>query len=199
MGIGVCFFTEGVGAGPRKHMDILGLSMNDGADLRAPMATVATWSTHSAVLRTDNAGRRVLFELVSPGYFSTLGLEPVDGRLMSTADAADQGAPAAVVSLALSRALFKSSHDAVGARALLGGTEVVIVGVVPSTFRGVSGASDVWLPDSNRPIATTGAAGAPRQRGVGENSVHEGAILHGARRSGRALEGIVSDLRPQML
>ena len=34
MGIGVSFFTEGVGAGPRKHMDILGLAMNDGADLR---------------------------------------------------------------------------------------------------------------------------------------------------------------------
>src|SRR5256714_6964003 len=34
MGIGVAFFTEGVGAGPRKHMDILGMSMNDGADLR---------------------------------------------------------------------------------------------------------------------------------------------------------------------
>ncbi len=34
MGIGVAFFTEGVGAGPRKHMDILGLAMNDGADLR---------------------------------------------------------------------------------------------------------------------------------------------------------------------
>ena len=29
MGIGVSFFTEGVGAGPRKHMDILGLAMND--------------------------------------------------------------------------------------------------------------------------------------------------------------------------
>src|ERR1700754_660135 len=34
MGVGVSFFTEGVGAGPRKHMDILGLAMNDGADLR---------------------------------------------------------------------------------------------------------------------------------------------------------------------
>ena len=28
------FFTEGVGAGPRKHMDILGLGMADGCDLR---------------------------------------------------------------------------------------------------------------------------------------------------------------------
>ncbi len=34
MGIGISFFTEGVGAGPREHMDILGLGMADGADLR---------------------------------------------------------------------------------------------------------------------------------------------------------------------
>jgi carbon-monoxide dehydrogenase large subunit len=34
MGIGVAFFTETVGAGPRKHMDIVGLGMADGAELR---------------------------------------------------------------------------------------------------------------------------------------------------------------------
>src|SRR5471032_236685 len=34
MGIGVSFFTEGVGAGPRKDMDILGLGMADGFELR---------------------------------------------------------------------------------------------------------------------------------------------------------------------
>jgi aerobic carbon-monoxide dehydrogenase large subunit len=34
LGIGVSFFTEAVGAGPRKHMDILGLGMADGAELR---------------------------------------------------------------------------------------------------------------------------------------------------------------------
>ncbi|WP_116948740.1 aerobic carbon-monoxide dehydrogenase large subunit [Jiangella endophytica] len=34
MGIGVSFFTEAVGAGPRKHMDILGLGMADGCELR---------------------------------------------------------------------------------------------------------------------------------------------------------------------
>jgi carbon-monoxide dehydrogenase large subunit len=34
MGIGISFFTETVGAGPRKDMDILGLAMNDGAELR---------------------------------------------------------------------------------------------------------------------------------------------------------------------
>ncbi|MEO8906750.1 MAG: aerobic carbon-monoxide dehydrogenase large subunit [Microbacteriaceae bacterium] len=34
MGIGISFFTETVGAGPRKHMDIVGLGMADGAELR---------------------------------------------------------------------------------------------------------------------------------------------------------------------
>jgi carbon-monoxide dehydrogenase large subunit len=34
MGIGIAFFTETVGAGPRKHMDIAGLGMADGCDLR---------------------------------------------------------------------------------------------------------------------------------------------------------------------
>jgi carbon-monoxide dehydrogenase large subunit len=34
MGIGVGFFTEAVGAGPRRHMDMFGLGMNDGAALR---------------------------------------------------------------------------------------------------------------------------------------------------------------------
>ncbi|GAA0259370.1 aerobic carbon-monoxide dehydrogenase large subunit [Cryptosporangium japonicum] len=34
MGIGISFFTETVGAGPRRHMDILGLGMADGAEVR---------------------------------------------------------------------------------------------------------------------------------------------------------------------
>jgi len=34
MGVGVAFFTEAVGAGPRKDMDILGLGMADGCELR---------------------------------------------------------------------------------------------------------------------------------------------------------------------
>src|SRR5678809_1007793 len=33
VGVGLSYFTEAVGAGPRKHMDILGLGMADGAEL----------------------------------------------------------------------------------------------------------------------------------------------------------------------
>lgn len=34
MGIGISFFTETVGAGPKRHMDILGLGMADGCEVR---------------------------------------------------------------------------------------------------------------------------------------------------------------------
>ena len=41
MGIGISSFTEIAGAGPRKQFDILGLSMNDGAEIRVhPTGTV---------------------------------------------------------------------------------------------------------------------------------------------------------------
>jgi carbon-monoxide dehydrogenase large subunit len=42
MGIGCSFFTESVGAGPRKHMDILGLGMADGAEVRVHPTGKAT-------------------------------------------------------------------------------------------------------------------------------------------------------------
>jgi carbon-monoxide dehydrogenase large subunit len=47
MGIGVSFFTEAVGAGPRRDMDILGLAMADGAELRIH-------PTGTAVLRVSS-------------------------------------------------------------------------------------------------------------------------------------------------
>jgi aerobic carbon-monoxide dehydrogenase large subunit len=72
MGIGVSFFTEGVGAGPRKHMDILGLGMADGADLRI-------YPTGKAVLsvscQTQGQGHETTFaQLVA----AELGLSPDD-------------------------------------------------------------------------------------------------------------------------
>ncbi len=72
MGIGISFFTEGVGAGPRKHMDILGLAMADGADLRI-------YPTGTAVLsvscQSQGQGHETTFaQLVA----AELGLSPDD-------------------------------------------------------------------------------------------------------------------------
>ncbi len=72
MGIGISFFTEGVGAGPRKQMDILGLGMADGADLRI-------FPTGKAVLavscQTQGQGHETTFAQIVAGE---LGISPDD-------------------------------------------------------------------------------------------------------------------------
>ena len=72
MGIGVSFFTEAVGAGPRKQMDILGLGMADGADLQVH-------PTGKAVLRisvqTQGQGHETTFAQI---VANELGISPDD-------------------------------------------------------------------------------------------------------------------------
>src|ERR1700742_1999679 len=72
MGIGVSFFTEGVGAGPRKHMDILGMSMNDGADLRVHPSGKAMISISA---QTQGQGHETTFAQI---VAEELGIPPED-------------------------------------------------------------------------------------------------------------------------
>src|SRR4051794_28243025 len=72
MGIGVSFFTEAVGAGPRKHMDMLGLGMNDGAAIR--MSPTGTAQVAISV-QTQGQGHETTFAQIV-GH--ELGLSPDD-------------------------------------------------------------------------------------------------------------------------
>jgi carbon-monoxide dehydrogenase large subunit len=71
-GVGISFFTEAVGAGPRKHMDILGLGMADGAELRVH-------PTGKAVLRlscqSQGQGHETTFAQI---VAEELGISPDD-------------------------------------------------------------------------------------------------------------------------
>jgi len=72
MGIGLSFFTEGVGAGPRGHMDIMGLGMADGADLRVHPSGKAVLAIS---VQTQGQGHETTFaQLVG----HELGLSPDD-------------------------------------------------------------------------------------------------------------------------
>jgi aerobic carbon-monoxide dehydrogenase large subunit len=72
MGIGIAFFTEGVGAGPRAHMDILGMSMNDGADLRVHPSGKAVVSLSC---QTQGQGHETTFAQI---VAEELGIPPED-------------------------------------------------------------------------------------------------------------------------
>jgi aerobic carbon-monoxide dehydrogenase large subunit len=72
MGVGLSFFTEAVGAGPRKHMDIMGLGMNDGATLR--MSPTGTAQLAISV-QTQGQGHETTFAQI---IAHELGLDPAD-------------------------------------------------------------------------------------------------------------------------
>jgi carbon-monoxide dehydrogenase large subunit len=72
MGIGVAFFTEAVGAGPRKDMDLAGLAMSDGCEL-------TIHPTGTAVVRisvqTQGQGHETTFAQI---VAQELGIHPDD-------------------------------------------------------------------------------------------------------------------------
>jgi carbon-monoxide dehydrogenase large subunit len=76
MGIGVSCFTEAVGAGPRRDMDIMGLGMADGAELRVH-------PTGTAVLRvscqSQGQGHETTFAQI---VAEELGIPPADIRVV---------------------------------------------------------------------------------------------------------------------
>ena len=72
MGIGVGFFTEAVGAGPRKHMDMFGLGMNDGAALRVSPTGKAQLAIS---VQTQGQGHETTFAQI---VAEELGIAPED-------------------------------------------------------------------------------------------------------------------------
>jgi len=72
LGIGLASFTEVVGAGPHKDYDILGLKMNDGAELRIHPTGKAILKISS---KTQGQGHETTFAQI---VASELGIQPED-------------------------------------------------------------------------------------------------------------------------
>jgi carbon-monoxide dehydrogenase large subunit len=76
MGIGLSVFTEAVGAGPRKHMDIVGLAMNDSAVLRVSPTGTAQLGIS---VQTQGQGHETTFAQI---VTHELGIPPEDVEVL---------------------------------------------------------------------------------------------------------------------
>ncbi|HZN42883.1 MAG TPA: aerobic carbon-monoxide dehydrogenase large subunit, partial [Actinomycetota bacterium] len=76
IGIGLASFTEVVGAGPHKDYDILGVKMNDGAELRIHPTGKAILKISS---KTQGQGHETTFAQI---VASELGIQPEDIKVM---------------------------------------------------------------------------------------------------------------------
>jgi predicted permease len=79
---------------------------------------------------------RVFGQLVSPDYFSVLGVPPQRGRVLSAGPDKQGDAPVVVISDRFWRNRLNSSPDAVGQTLRLNGQPATIVGITPENFNG---------------------------------------------------------------
>jgi len=97
----------------------------------------------------DSKGQQDVTGLyVSGGYFSTLGVSAVLGRVLQSSDDQPGAAPVCVIGYKLLRRLYGQSADVLGRAIRINGNEFVIVGVAPASFFGVDigAAPEIFMP-----------------------------------------------------
>jgi putative ABC transport system permease protein len=98
----------------------------------------------SFVLRGSASAEVLKGQEASSGFFQVLGVPPILGRSLESADDEAAAPPVVVLGEALWRERFGGSPDALGAVLVLDGTPHSIVGVMPAGFQGPQGPGDVW-------------------------------------------------------
>jgi predicted permease len=104
-------------------------------------------------------------QAVSASYFTTLGVMPIFGRTITTADEARGASPVAVISYGYWTRRFNRNPSVVGAEIVLNGAPFAIIGVTPPEFFGLEpGQSvDVSIPLTSLALVQPqfAAAGSP--------------------------------------
>ena len=99
------------------------------------------------------AAQRASGHLVSGNYFAVLGVNAMQGRVLTNEDDSASASPAAVISNPYWKQKLNSDPQIVGRNILLNGTAFTIVGVMPPEFFGtrVRRSPDFWLPLAFQP------------------------------------------------
>ena len=148
----VCVYTTDVKNG-RQSDSLLPTSYPNLQDLQSRdnvFDGFAGFSPPMVMTLTEATGSERFFgELVTQGYFETLGLTPATGRFFRAAEISTTGsAPVAVLSYSAWKIRFDSDPAIVGRTLELNGVPFTVVGVAPQGFLGISAVfgPDVWVP-----------------------------------------------------
>ena len=113
-------------------------------------AGVAAFSNSGPLSLTggDGPATTVSGQVVSGGFFRTLGLKAAAGRVFEPADDSPTAPPVAVLNYGYWQSAFGGSRSAIGRTIQLNSVPFTIIGAVEQQFTGVSPGSDydVWLP-----------------------------------------------------
>jgi predicted permease len=126
------------------------LNLKDYQSRNTALSSAGGFSPPLVLTLTENAGSERLFgQLVTSGYFETLGLEPVKGRFFLPGEISTPGsAPVAVLSYNAWKIRFHQDANIIGRTIVINEIPFTTIGVAPEGFLGVSAifGPDVWLP-----------------------------------------------------
>jgi putative ABC transport system permease protein len=121
------------------------------------LAAFAFATPWRAILRGDERGELLAGARVSSGFFSTLGVRPLLGRVFSPADSAEGHANIVMLAESFWRGRLGGDSAVVGRRLVMDGTPRVVVGIVPKGAVLPQG-TEVWAPLIVEPIAAANHA-----------------------------------------
>lgn len=126
------------------------LNLKDYAARNSVFTTIAGFTPPLVLTLSESSGPRRMFgELVTKGYFETLGIRPARGRFFSREENETPGsAPVAVLSYNAWNGEFGRAPDIIGRTLRINDVAFTIIGVAPKGFIGISAifGPDVWLP-----------------------------------------------------
>ena len=133
--------TPGVDRGPAVYLNFL-----DWQRLNSAFSSLAIYRNQDYNLTGTAEAQRVSGYMVSAGFFSTLGVQPVLGRAFRADDDRLGAAPVAILGGGFYRRNFGSSPDIIGRAITLNGVSYTVVGVIPAGFTFYGHDRDVYVP-----------------------------------------------------
>ncbi|HUQ87950.1 MAG TPA: ABC transporter permease [Vicinamibacterales bacterium] len=132
----------------RQVVERRGTSIPDYLDWKAKTTSFdrfSAWGDSGFIMYGAGAPERISGEVVAGDYFGVLGVEPIIGRALTSADDAGDAPLVAVIGEELWSRAYSRAQDAVGKSIRLNNQVFTIVGVAPAKFKGRSDASEVWV------------------------------------------------------
>lgn len=126
-----------------------GLSVGNFADVRQQSGSFINLGASGSAsfnLAAQDAPERVQGEIVTAGYFSTFGVQPIAGRVFADGEDRPGHAQVVVISERLWRTHFHRDYAILGQTIQMNGLPYNVIGVMPKSFDPLLETSDLWVP-----------------------------------------------------
>ncbi|ABF42042.1 ABC efflux pump, inner membrane subunit [Candidatus Koribacter versatilis Ellin345] len=130
-------------------------SLRDNTPEFEQLAAMQSGGNEMSVRRGSALGKALRTEYVSGNYFTTFGIVPYTGRLMTMSDDVTGAAPAVVMSYTTWQNDYAGDPSLVGSTLYLQGKPVTVIGIAPPGFYGDrlrSSPPALWIPLAIEPV-----------------------------------------------